>query len=193
MRRLATCTLLALVLWLPGCARRVGASAAQKPVRLLAETADRETTQLTERREDVEVDTRDYDRTPRVVAKGETPLLPAEGQLVRLYGDEAASKGIEVDNFILLEVLGEDGKVKNRAAVGFTDLVLMGNERVDNLGRRAFKFEAGEVVLGSLLPEKGYYRLRATVLDYYGVGRCSDVWLHFQPAGAGAADDLRGQ
>lgn len=176
-----------------GCApKRVAAARQPAPVRLLSEVAEQETATLKEVREDVEIDTRDHDRTPKVVARGETALLPAEGLVVKLYGDEQASKGISVDNLVLLEVLGEDGKVVNRGAVGYSDLVMMGAERVDNIGRQAFNFEPGEVTLTSLLPEHGYYRLRATVLDYFGVGRCSDVWLHFSPLGSepsGAKND----
>ena len=180
-----------------GCAKRVGSSKAPAPVRLLTETAEQETAQFKESREDVEIDTRDHERTPKVVARGETALLPAEGLIVKLYGDEGAQKGFSVDNLILLEVLGENGKVVNRGAIGFSDLVLMGNERVDNIGRQAFNFEPGEVALTSLLPEHGFYRLRATVLDYYGIGRVTDVWLHFSSAGGstsgGSSDELRGQ
>lgn len=188
--------LIALAVLAAGCAKRVGPSKVPAPVRLLSETAEQETSQFKESREDVEIDTRDHERTPKVVARGETALLPAEGLVVKLYGDEAGQKGFSVDNLVLLEVLGENGKVLNRAAVGFSDLVLMGSERVDNIGRQAFNFDPGEVQLSSLLPEHGYYRLRATVLDYHGIGRCSDVWLHFAPAGGsatGGSDELRGQ
>jgi hypothetical protein len=192
------CGALILSVALSGCAgKRVGSGKTPAPVRLLSETAEQETANLKETRDDVEIDTRDHDRTPKVVARGETALLPADGLVVKLYGDEKAEKGFSVDNLVLLEVLGENGKVVNRAAIGFTDLVLMGSERVDNIGRQAFNFDPGEIVLGSLLPEHGYYRLRATVLDYSGVGRCSDVWMHFFPADgarpSGAADELRGQ
>jgi hypothetical protein len=185
-----------LALALSGCAKRVGSTKAPAPVRLLTETAEAETATFKESREDVEIDTRDHDRTPKVVARGETALLPTEGLLVKLYGDEAASKGFSVDNLILLEVLSENGKVVNRAAIGFTDLVMIGNERVDNIGRQAFNFDPGEVQLTSLLPEHGFYRLRATVLDYYGIGRNSDVWLVFSSTGeasSGGSDELRGQ
>ena len=182
------CGALILAVALGGCAgKRVGGGKTPAPVRLLTETAEQETANLKETREDVEIDTRDSDRTPTVVARGETALLPSDGLVVKLYGDEKAEKGFSVDNLVLLEVLGENGKVINRAAIGFTDLVLMGSERVDNIGRQAFNFDPGEIVLSSLLPEHGFYRLRATVLDYSGVGRCTDVWLHFSSGDAPAS------
>ncbi|SET28525.1 hypothetical protein [Stigmatella erecta] len=162
-------------------------------VPLLAETPEQETEQFAQRREDVEIDTRNFDRTPRVVATGETPLLRLEGSRARLAGDAAGTTGFSVDNFILLEVLDERGKVLNRGAVGFTDSVLMGKEQVDSVGRMSFAFEPGEVDLTSLLPESQPFKLRATVLDYSGVGRVSPVFLRLEPRGPSAEDDLRGQ
>ncbi len=186
-------SLLLLTLALCACPKRVDSSAAPRAIRLLSETPERETTQLTELRPDLEVDTRDFDRTPHVVATGETPPFSPEGAEVRLYGDEAGTQGFGVDNFILLETVGVDGKVLRAAVVGFADPVSQGKETVDNLGRRAFAFEAGEVNLAPLMPERGPVRLRATVLDYYGVGRVTDVFVRIEPKTSGGGDDLRGQ
>jgi hypothetical protein len=175
-----------------GCPKRVAGPTPARAVRLLTETADRETSLLTELRADLEIDTRDFDRTPHVVATGETPLLSAEGADLRLYGDEAATKGFAVDNIIFLEVLSGDGKVLNRAVVGFSDQVTQGKETIDNLGRQAFQFDAGELNLSGLVPERGSFRLRATVLDYYGVGRVSDVFVRVEPK-ASSSDELRSE
>jgi hypothetical protein len=164
-----------------------------RPVQLLAETPERETSQIEARREDVEIDTRDFERTPRVVATGETPLLRLEGARARLYGDAAGKEGFSVDNLVLLEVLDEKGQVLNRGAVGFTDLVRIGKEQVDSVGRMSFTFEAGEVDVTNLLPESAPFKVRATVLDYSGVGRVSNVFLLLEPRGSGNEDDLRGQ
>ncbi|MDX2013952.1 MAG: hypothetical protein SFW67_27390 [Myxococcaceae bacterium] len=185
--------LLFLGLALAGCPKRVEGPSTARAIRLLAETAERETTQLTDLRADLEVDTRDFDRTPHVVASGETPPFSPEGVDVRLYGDEAGTQGFQVDNFILLEVVGPDGKVLRAAIVGFSDPVSQGKETLDNLGRRAFAFEPGELNLTPLLPERGLVRVRATVLDYYGVGRVTDVFIRLEPRTGGAPDDLRGQ
>ena len=114
-----------------------------RPVQLLADTPERETSQIEARREDVEIDTRDFERTPRVVATGETALLRLEGARARLYGDAAGKEGFSVDNLLLLEVLDEKGQVLNRGAVGFTDLVRIGKEQVDNVGPMSFNFEPG--------------------------------------------------
>jgi hypothetical protein len=164
-----------------------------KTLRLLSEAPERETQALTTVRTDLEIDTRDFDRTPHVVATGETPLFSVEQAEVRLFGDEAATKGIFVDNIVFLEVIGADGRVMRNAIIGFSDPVSQGKETIDNLGRQAFSFEAGELSLNPLLPEHGSVRLRATVLDYFGVGRVSDVFVRIEPKASSGGDDLRNQ
>lgn len=145
-----------LLLGVLGCPKQLQSpSVTPRALRLLAETPERETTQLTELRPDLEIDTQDFDRTPHVVATGETPLFSVEGVDVRLFGDEAGSKGFQVDNVILLEVLAADGTVLRTVVIGYSDAVLQGNETLDYLGRRAFGFDAGELNLASILPEKG--------------------------------------
>jgi hypothetical protein len=162
-------------------------------VQLLAETPERETSQIQEKREDVEIDTRDFERTPRVVARGETPLLRLNGAHARLYGDAAGKEGFSVDNLILLEVLDEKGHVLNRGAVGFTDMVRVGKEQVDSVGPMSFNFEPGVVDITGLLPENAPFKLRATALDYSGVGRVSNVFVLFESSTRSSEDDLRGQ
>lgn len=185
----------AICLAVAGCPKRVDGPAGEpRAVRLIADTPERETTTITELRQDLEIDTRDYERAPHVVASGETPLLTAAGLTARLYGDEAGTRGWSVDNLLFIEVVAENGKVLDRVSVGFTDTVLMGNETIDNLGRRAFNFEPGEVNLTPRLPERGAFKLRATALDYFGVGRVSDVYVIFKAeAGERTGDDLKGQ
>ncbi|WP_257459765.1 hypothetical protein [Archangium lipolyticum] len=164
-----------------------------RPYPLLKETEERETSELTVKREDVEIDTREFERTPRVVATGETPLVQLSGARARLYGDAAGTKGFKVDNFILLEVLDASGRVLNRSAVGFSENVHMGREVVDSVGPRSFHFEPGQVDLTTRLPESEPFQVRATVLDYSGVGRVTDVFLVLEPGGERQEDDLRGQ
>lgn len=162
----------------------------RKVVRLLASTPERETTAIQQLATQLEADT-DQERTPHVVATGESPLLQADGADVFLSGDEAGLQGFAVDNCILLEVLSEDGKRLGRAAVGYLNGLSEGKEQIDLLGRRAFKFEANEVSLATLLPEKGRFKVRATALDIGGVGHVSDVFLVITPRATNASDDLK--
>lgn len=186
------CTVLWVAAWLSACLKNVEAKppVERRAVRLLALTSERETLKIPELATQLEADT-DQERTPHIVAVGESPLLPAEGVDVWLAGDEQGLQGFTVDNCILLEVLSDDGKRVGRAAVGYLNGLSEGKEQIDLLGRRAFKFEPNEVNLVSLLPEKGRFRIRATVLDIGGVGYVSDVFLIITPRTNAAADDLR--
>ncbi|NVJ02136.1 hypothetical protein HV824_29005 [Myxococcus sp. AM009] len=191
---------MAAALGLMACARQVPASATPtststepRAVRLLLDTPARETHTLTQLREDVEVDATEGERTPRVVATGQTPTLSLGGHRARLYGDAKGTLGISVDNFLLLEVLDARGQVTRRATVGFTEAVHMGRELVDSVGRRAFTFEAGEVDITHLLPDAAPFQVRATALDTWGVGRVSDVYLLLAPGSRADNDDLRDQ
>ena len=186
--------LLAVLLLLScACVKRVdSAGVVNQTVQLLHDTPERETAKLSEIREDIEFDTKEQPHEAHVVAKGETGLLESNGGRVRLFGDEKGTTGVSFDNVVLLEVLSAEGKVINRAAVGFTEGLIMGNEHIDLLGRQAFNFEPGEVNISGKVPEKGPWKLRATALDNYGVGRVSDVFVVID-AGESSRDDLRAQ
>lgn len=184
--------LLAAFVFFSACPKNIEArpAAERKAVRLLANTPERETMKISEVAAQLEADT-DQERTPHIVAVGESPLLSAEGADVFLAGDDKGTLGFTVDNCILIEVLSEDGKKLGRAAIGYLNGLSEGKDPIDLLGRRAFAFEANEVNLVSLLPEHGRFRLRATVLDIGGVGHVSDVFVIVTPRAAAAGDDLR--
>lgn len=183
----------AALVFVSACVKRVeGGAVVPATVQLLHDTPEKETAKITELRADLEFDTKEQPREAHVVAKGETGLMESNGGRVRLFGDAKGTLGVSFDNVVLLEVLGADGKVLNQAAVGFTEGLIMGKERIDLLGRQAFNFEPGEVNLSSLVPERGPWKLRATVLDNYGVGRCTDVFVVVDGE-TQSKDDLRGQ
>lgn len=182
------------VLLLTACPKRISEqpvkSGPPRAFRLLAETAERETTEIQDTRNDLEIDTREHERTPHVVAVGETPLMKLEGARARLSGDQSGGKEWRVDNFILLEVINDRGQVTSRSAVGFVpDGVMHGSERLDNVGKMGFGFEGGEVDITSKLPENEAFKVRATALDYYGVGSVTDVFLVLDYGGKSSADD----
>lgn len=183
---------LAAVVLLPACAKNIDAKAAteRKSVQLLSNTPERETLSIKATADQLEADT-DQERLPHVVATGESPLISAEGADVLLAGDAAGTMGFEVDNAILLDVISADGKRIGRAAVGYLNGLSEGKEQIDLLSRRAFRFEANEVNLSTIVPETGSFRVRATVLDIGGVGKVSDVFLIIVPRGARQADELR--
>ena len=181
VRRSLVAVLTSASLFATACAHSIDRpplqSGPRRAFRLLGAVLERETSRFPNKRTDVEVDTRDYDRTPRIVAVGESPKFRLEGAHVRIYGDEAGTQGIAVDNFILFEVLDETGKRIHSAVAGFTDPVALENERVDNVGKLSFTFEAGEIDLTPKLPDSDRFSVRATALDYNGVGKVSDVYI----------------
>ena len=84
-------------------------AAERKAVRLLANTPERETMKISEVAAQLEADT-DQERTPHIVAVGESPLLSAEGADLFLAGDDKGTLGFTVDNCILIEVLSDSRK-----------------------------------------------------------------------------------
>lgn len=189
----ASLCLAALVVARCGLGGAPAASSAERTaVKLLDAAPELETTQRTQLRTDVAFDVRDQEPAAMVVAKGEVGPLERSGRRARLCGDAGCTRGIEVDNVVLLEVAGPDGHVSARAVVGFTDGLTFRGEGLDLLGRRAFAFEPDELDVTHLVPEDGPFRLRATALDNHGVGRVSEVWLVLEPI-ARAGDDLRNE
>lgn len=185
-RLLSACLLLGA---LGACVPRVAVprpAPAPRTLLLLAESEEKATEARDERREDVEVETSGLDRVPRVVARGETTPLSLDGARARLYGNADGTLGWSVDNFILFEVLDGAGAVTGRFACGFSEGVWVGREAVDLVGRQAFSFEPGEVDVTGHLPETGRFRLRATALDYQGVGRTRTVYLRLEAEAARA-------
>lgn len=188
----------AAVLTVSACPKRapepeVPTSGPPRAYQLLQDTPERESSQIEERREDVLVESQELDRTARVVATGETPLIQLNGARARLYGDANASAGWSVDNFVLLEIIDEAGNVRGQVNAGFATGVQVGSEVVDNVGRMTFNFDPGEVDLTNRLPERAPFKLRASALDSGGVGRVSDLYLVLEYADdrSGSDDELR--
>ncbi len=185
---------LAAALLFSACAHRPApppVATAPRPVPLFADTEERETSEIDATRDDVEVDTRDFERIPRIVAQVETDLLELQGARARLYGNAEGTSGWSVDNFVLFEVVDETGRVLSRGNAGFVQGLKVGTEHIDNLGRMAFSFEPGEIDLTRLLPEGRPFRVRATALDIGGVGRVSELWMVLEHVARGDRDDLR--
>jgi hypothetical protein len=163
-----------------------------RTIELLPETPEQPTEEIKERRPDIEVDTHDFDRTPHVVATGDTQSLQLLGQRALLAGNQAGTDGFSVDNFLLFEVLSPAGQVTSRFVVGHAEGVLVNDQRLDNVGRDSFNFDPNEIDITSHLPESGPFKLRVSALDYGGVGRVSNVWLILSTQKRGSSeDDLR--
>jgi len=194
---LRTLLVAALAFAVTGCVKRVPKQPplpAHRAVKLLVGVPERETSQLTEQLKDLEVDTHDMDRTPHLVESGETAVIELGQARARLAGNAAGTEPWSVDNFLLFDVLDASGKRLSSFVVGSAAGVLRGNERLDNVGRMAFNFDAGEVDVTSHLPDHQPFKLKVTALDYGGVGKVSNVFLVLdRTAHATGGDDLRGE
>ncbi len=164
---------------------------APKVYYLLKETEEAETSTRVERRTDVIPQGEGTEASAAIVAKGETPLISLGGGQARLYGNAAGTEGWSVDNAVLFEVVDGKGQVTRRFAVGYHDGLRIGSEDVDNVGRKAFQFAAGEVDVTSALPEAGTFVLRATAIDTGNVGHVSNVFLIIGPPSGDVDEDVR--
>lgn len=181
-----------LMLALTSCVKNVDSTAAVtsgKSIKLLSATPERETLRIPDIAISYEADT-DQERTPHIIASGESPMLSADGADFFLAGNEEGSEGFSVDNFILLEVFTDDGKRLGRAAVGFVNGLEEGKEHVDLMGRGSFHYEPLEITLASIVPQQGRFKVKATAMDIGGVGSVSDVFIIVKPR-ASSSDDLR--
>jgi hypothetical protein len=122
-----------------------------------------------------------WERTPHVLRTASTPVSIPSGRRITLAGDAAGTGEIRIDNFILLEVLDQNGARVGRGLVGnvvdCTGPVLLDGQAVPELGPKAFTIPAGAVDLAPLLPAGKPFTLRATALDYGGAAYVSDVYL----------------
>lgn len=175
--------LLLLTLALFGCPKHVPlphGPAKPEVYHLLPEAPEAETSTRTEQRPDVYVRTDTMEHVPVVVAKGEAGPLSIKGGRAQLFGDEACTQGISVDNFILFEVVDGTGKVTHRFVVGYHSGLTVNDQEPDNVGANSFNFEPGLDVT-SQLPSEEPFTLRVTALDYGGVGRVTNVYLRVSP------------
>ncbi len=197
MRRAALVPLaLAALLCTTGCPKAGGAARATyagppKAMKLLTETGEAETETRTEKRTDLSVTVENGEPVPYVVAVGEVGPFSRQGGTVKLYGDDQGREGWSVDNFVLLEVRTQAGKILRSAAIGFQQGVTRGSDQIDSLGQMRFAFGPGEVEISNLLPVDEQVFVKATALDVGGVGKVSNLYLILtsEPAVGGHPDE----
>ena len=129
------------------------------------------------------LDRRNRHESARKWRTGKDSESPARGQ----RGGDARRESSGID--VTFEC---QGRTWNPAAVGPNDEVTLDNERVDNVGKLAFTFDAGELDLTSKVPENEPFSVRATALDFNGVGKVSDVYVVLEyPTAPRDGEDLR--
>lgn len=128
-------------------------------------------------RSDLEVNTRTWDHTPYFMT------TPREYQLnlsridrACLAGNAAGTASLSIDNFILLEVFDSQGAFLKAGTIGAHEGLSRNGQRVAELAS-GHSHPACAVDLRGFLPSGRPFRLKASALDYGGVGYASDAWL----------------
>mgnify|MGYP001067284206 CR=1 FL=1 len=129
-------------------------------------------------RSDLVMHTSSWDRTPYFM----TPPKEFELNFERidracLAGDAEGRTGLRIDNFLLLELFDPSGQAIGATTVGNHEGVSRNGQRLGQSGRGSHDFGACEVDLKGFLPVGRPFRLKATPMDYGGVGYASDFWL----------------
>ncbi len=128
-------------------------------------------------RNDLSMDTTRYDKIPYSMHVSSHDLMIAAPAKFCLAGDAGGTKGWSVDNFLLIEVLDQSGNLTSSALAGNTETVRRNGNPIETIGRTSFSFNACEIDITKLLPVGKPFRLRASAMDYGGVGYVSDVFI----------------
>lgn len=152
-----------------------------KTLKLLSAVARQQTASYrSNQRKDLAMQTSRWDKTPSIMVEDSTDTLFLDKpHKLRLAGDDEGKKGWRVDNFVLIEVLDQNGAVTARKVVGkldATDAVLQGGKRISQLQPNSVMFKAKQIDIGPL-PVKKPFKLKVTALDYGEFGEVSDVYL----------------
>ncbi len=128
-------------------------------------------------RKDLSMDTTQWDKIPYSMHVSSHDLMIAAPAKFCLAGDAGGTKGWSVDNFLLIEVLDHSGNLISSALAGLTETVRRDGNPIETIGRSSYSFNACEIDVTKLLPVGRPFRLRASAMDYGGVGYVSDVFI----------------
>ncbi len=125
-----------------------------------------------------------WDKHPHALYRSEHSFILSQPMHALLAGDAAGTKGWSVDNFLLIEVLDSEGRVKKMAEIGCSEPLYCNDNPVPEIGPSSFSFNKKEIDLRSILPLNTPFTLRVTAMDYGSAANCSDVFIRFQGADA---------
>ncbi len=137
-------------------------------------------------RNDLSMDTTRYDKIPYSMHVSSHDLMIAAPAKFCLAGDAGGTKGWSVDNFLLIEILDQSGNLISSAVAGLTETVRRNGNPIEMIGRSSYSFNACEIDITKLLPVGRPFRLRASAMDYGGVGYVSDVFIVSSKGTSGA-------
>jgi hypothetical protein len=136
-------------------------------------------------RTDVTIESTQHGKTPTVVRRFTSGTLRTTKALTAVLTGTNPTDGIDIDNFLLVEIL--DAATSQRidaALVGQTngDKVLLDGKPVRQIGADGFRFAAGAIDLGPMFPQNRAFKLRIMALDNGGFANVSDVFLRVKSA-----------
>ncbi len=137
-------------------------------------------------RKDLSMDTTSWDKIPYSMHVSSHDLMIAAPAKFCLAGDAGGTKGWSVDNFLLIEILDQSGNLISSALAGLTETVRRNGNPIETIGRSSYSFNACEIDVTKLLPVGRPFRLRASAMDYGGVGYVSDVFIVSSKGTSGA-------
>jgi len=118
-----------------------------------------------------------YEAVPRVFAQKTTGTFTFAGdKRVLLSGSADGASPFEVDDFLLVEVLGQDGALLAAGHVGGASPIQVGTARSTQLATYT-DFSVAPTDIAPLLPRDRPFRLRVTALDFNTRALVSDVHL----------------
>lgn len=125
--------------------------------------------------------------TPRQVSRNTSGTLRYTGGKVLLSGSRDGTAEVVYDDFVLLEVLGLDGKVLKTGLLSQPNAVVRVEGRtIEPLvaptpwagENRGFRYAPRSIDIAPLLPRDVPFRLRVSVFDFAGVAIASDLFVH---------------
>lgn len=128
------------------------------------------------RRYDLRIDTKSFERTPYTIASTVLALKRPNEVRLTLAADKNGTKPWKVDNFLLLESY-VDGTLYAQAFIGKADPIYTLGARVSRIGDDSFEFPARGVTITELVPAERLAVCRVSAFDYGLDATVSDLYL----------------
>ena len=144
-------------------------------------------------RRDLAMNTSAWDKTPYfMAAPREFTLNYQRIERACLAGDQEGRSGWRIDNFLLLELFDAKDNPLGSTVVGGHEGVSQGAQRLNVTGRIAHDFGACEIDLKGFIPLNKPVRIKASAMDYGGIGYTSDIWLLVEGQSGGTGGSTGG-
>lgn len=128
-------------------------------------------------RNDLKIDTWMWDKIPYYMNTSSTKVILRFSKRIKLAGDSKGTEPWEIDNFLLLEIMDKSGTILKRSVIGDHDDVSFDGRVIDKIGPQRMTFNAGSIEITHLFPINQEITLKASAMDYGGLGKVSNIFL----------------